>query len=710
MAQEERKQDPRRRRRPQQDETTEKGADSEPKDLQIALPHPFATKVGADAVEGEVVTVRAEVTNTRKRKFMYTMAWDSDIPVSKQKKPTWEGSTFVQEIELDTAGQNPGNHLLSVTVDEWEPTPDHAPSRDWGDVFKELEPGEDEDEGGPGTSDDYVAGRSLPPIAGASDGVPAGHTRVRTARALGMLRLSPRPVGHGDVLPVALRRTQIPATADQALWSTIRNSALTWAKYSRFMDIVMCGEPPGEHALEDAELLHLDDAAERRPSIQRRLRLPYPDVDAYRQLKVATEVFMMVNCGVVPSFRDLPPEELAAETRRYGRALRGGDIERLWQQLLAQGGRIAGDVDTLPYLALVRRKLKDVQVVTTRTDGTFLQPEEVAAQCYDILLDKLTHPCLLELMWSYWHEEGMLVQTLNAISWRFQNRRGPGDRDPLALVEIDPLRPLNNFLWGYVQDEEHRLTVPRRAYEYDHHYGITLRGKAVPAVYGADSRSRFLEAFHHLLHVCGIFFKEDDDTTVVADAFPVLNALKEVHLLLTQGAHNQYGDLPWTARQEMLMQQWLMARPEFREFLPRRIMVDYPEEWMDSVETMKTLQGWSSASIMHFRDLGVFGEQILLGVRFGAWPSVIESEQAGNWARYWRPEIQGYIHGYRAVTGVDLSERVDATMPSALLARRMMRTTRGQLGVRTARELPGVQPVVQAPIPSELQEWGQPRP
>ena len=64
---------------------------------------------------------------------------------------------------------------------------------------------------------------------------------------------------------------------------------------------------------------------------------------------------------------------------------------------------------------------------------------------------------------------------------------------------------------------------------------------------------------------------------MVADGFPVLNALSEVHLLLTQGAHNQYGDLPWTARQEMLMQQWLLARPEMREFLPRRIMVDYPE-------------------------------------------------------------------------------------------------------------------------------------
>jgi hypothetical protein len=120
----------------------------------------------------------------------------------------------------------------------------------------------------------------------------------------------------------------------------------------------------------------------------------------------------------------------------------------------------------------------------------------------------------------------------------------------------------------------------------------------------------------------------------------------------------------------MLMQQWMLGRPEFREFLPRRIMVDYPEDWMDSVETMKTLQGWTDTSVMHFRDLGVFGEQILLGIRFGAWPSVIESEQAANWVRYWRPEIQGYIHAYRAATGADLTDRVDTTMPAILLKRR----------------------------------------
>ena len=105
----------------------------------------------------------------------------------------------------------------------------------------------------------------------------------------------------------------------------------------------------------------------------------------------------------------------------------------------------------------------------------------------------------------------------------------------LAHMEIDPLRPLNNMLWGYIQDEQNRLTVARRAYESDHHYGLTLYGKAVPKLQAADSRSKFLEAFHNLLHLCTDFFERDDDTTVISDGFPVLNALKEVHLLLAQG-------------------------------------------------------------------------------------------------------------------------------------------------------------------------------
>ena len=89
---------------------------------------------------------------------------------------------------------------------------------------------------------------------------------------------------------------------------------------------------------------------------------------------------------------------------------------------------------------------------------------------------------------------------------------------------------------------------------------------------------------------------------MIPDGFPVLNSLKEVHLLLAQGAHNQYGDLPSTARAEMLIQEWLLARPEMRDFLGGRVMVPYTEAWMDRVDSMKTLQGWSDVTITHFRD------------------------------------------------------------------------------------------------------------
>jgi hypothetical protein len=109
------------------------------------------------------------------------------------------------------------------------------------------------------------------------------------------------------------------------------------------------------------------------------------------------------------------------------------------------------------------------------------------------------------------------------------------------------------------------------------------------------------------------------------------------------------------ARQEMLMQEWILARPEMREFLPTRVMVAYAEPWMDRVDAMKKIQGWTETSVYHFRDLGVFGEQLLLSIRFGAWSNAFNAEQGANWARFWRSESQGYLHAYRAVTGVDLT-------------------------------------------------------
>ncbi|MEO6039188.1 MAG: hypothetical protein ABIQ93_12315, partial [Saprospiraceae bacterium] len=217
------------------------------------------------------------------------------------------------------------------------------------------------------------------------------------------------------------------------------------------------------------------------------------------------------------------------------------------------------------------------------------------------------------------------------------------------------LRPVSNLLWGYIQDEQHTLSLHRRSFEYDHAYGLTLIGKAVPSTKGVDSRSKFLEAFHTLLHKCAIYYKQSDDTTIIPDGFPVLNALREVHLLLAEGFHNAYANLTWTARHEMIVQQVLLARPEMREFLGGRIMVPYAEPWMDKVDTVRGMMGWGDTSVSYFWELASYGELILLSVRFGNWSVAINPNQSRNWANAFRDMIMRYIHAYRVVTGVDLS-------------------------------------------------------
>ena len=456
--------------------------------------------------------------------------------------------------------------------------------------------------------------------------------------------------------------------------------ALSFRSYQAFMDWVLCREDDKLRGLfaTDADLNAYKNASDDRyGGLAVRRFLPYTDTDAYRLLKAATEAFLEVNCGIQTDLADL--------TQRGFGVLPDGilapDLATTmdwWRQFYE-----AGSVLT-PYLAAIRSKFLDLPLKTRFFwDGLNQDERTRLERCYGILREKLMNPCMIELIWSYWHEQGMLAQTLSVVSRRFQNIRGPSERDPLAMMEIDPLRPLNNLLWGYIQDEQHRLSIVRRAYEYDHHYGLTLEGKAVPEVRGADSRSRFLEAFHNLLHLCSIFYKQSDDTTVIPDGFPVLNALKDVHMLLSEGAHNQFGDLPVTARAEMLMQQWLLARPEFREALPSRVMVAYPEAWMERVDVMKRLQGWPDASALHFRNLGVFGEQLLLSARFRAWNEINDPQDAAAWAMFWRPQAQGYMHAYRAVTGVDLAADVSepqqrelmVKQPSALMRQRLQSGT-----------------------------------
>lgn len=500
--------------------------------------------------------------------------------------------------------------------------------------------------------------------------------------------VEPRPISKDDLLPVILRRTEADPTEDQPLWVAIRNraEATSFNSYQAFIERLFSNDT----ATAQGELDERGKLETRLPGYFQRDAgdSRYPaylyGVDAFELLRDATKVFLVLENGLsihAPKLTttgqyDTTGGSLDDETTRLGRSTSLSEMQNMLSSYL-------GSNKLTPYIDRILDRL-DADIVSG--DAPAL-PRIFNPSNADI-------PYLLELIWNYWHEEGMLVQTMNAISLRFQNRRsGPAGRDPLAHLAVDPLRPLNNLIWGYVQNENQRLTVTRRAYEYDHQYGFTLWGKAVPPLHSADSRSKFLEAFHDLLLRCAIFYQEDSDTTVVSDGFPLLNALKELHMVLAQGAHNQFGDLTWTARVEFLIMQWILARPEMREFLGGRAMVPYAEGWMDRVDTMKKVQGWTDTPITTFRDLGVYGEQILLSVRYGDWSTVNDQAQAKNWARYWRPEVQSYIHAYRVATGVDLTnaDSPDATMPSVHLRQRLsMRTSAGGGALARARANRGV--------------------
>jgi hypothetical protein len=471
-----------------------------------------------------------------------------------------------------------------------------------------------------------------------------------------------------------LRRSELSPQAQQAvpLWAAINlhTDRIGFQSFQGFVNRVLVGgEPRGPNEPDFGAQLAQFRAAHRLPS-----------VNAYQLLREAAEAFLVVKAGVWRTRRTadgqlrsdlptslwdesgnpLPPDsQVDADLIRLGSDVHGTTHKELRQRLQTYLG-----VRDNNYL---------------ETIVTALVPSDAAESSpYSGLYLDSSGPVLIELIWSYWMEEAMLAQAVNALLLRFQNIRRPGDSDPLAELEIDPLRPLSGFLWGYLQDEPNRLSVMRRAYEYNHQYGLTLYGRAVPQLRPADPRQKFLQAFHNLLRECARFYREDNDTTVIADAFGVLNALKEVHLILAEGAHNQFRELPWTARVEMLLQQWLLSRPEMREFLRGRAMVPYPEDWMARLDAMNKLQGWTDTSVLHFRDLAVYGERILLSVRYGNWTGTGDQDYARAWARYWRQEIQGYIHSYQAATGVGLADEVVGTQPaemrytqpSALLRRR----------------------------------------
>src|SRR5262249_6869202 len=149
-----------------------------------------------------------------------------------------------------------------------------------------------------------------------------------------------------------------------------------------------------------------DQPASGKPHIsypQARYRsLPFTDTDAYRNVKAATEAFVMANCGVQRGMTSKDEEYVLAQLSLDPGPHRLAEIFASYQ-VHSDG------LNTLPYLALIRRKLKDQGIKTSdigdkRYDGDRNWRSD-ANSCYGVLKQRLTNPCLLELIWSYWQEE-----------------------------------------------------------------------------------------------------------------------------------------------------------------------------------------------------------------------------------------------------------------------------------------------------------------
>lgn len=104
-----------------------------------------------------------------------------------------------------------------------------------------------------------------------------------------------QPAGFSGREPVSvtLQRSAETPTTDEALWVVIRQTtnALSFPNYVNFVDSIMCCRSSLDDLCPGNEVCNL-------PPLNQRRFLPFPNMDAYRVLKVATECFLMMRCGV----------------------------------------------------------------------------------------------------------------------------------------------------------------------------------------------------------------------------------------------------------------------------------------------------------------------------------------------------------------------------------------------------------------------------
>src|SRR5258705_12648020 len=225
---------------------------------------------------------------------------------------------------------------------------------------------------------------------------------------------------------VTLQRTFAGPTEDRALWTAIRNrtSAIGFDRYKKFINCVFCDTPEQDPFNDTRKQIskYVNDAClgSAEPTDQKQ-RISIFGPYAYSVLKLATQVFLTLESGVViRSNSGEKPEIFNLEKER----IRLNDFSLELRDLKKELGAYLGSAEQLPYLDRILTNL------ITLDDE---EPKSVLPYCFGGLQFRLTSPSLIELIWSYWLEEGMLVPTMNAIALRFQNPPG-SPKDPLGAL------------------------------------------------------------------------------------------------------------------------------------------------------------------------------------------------------------------------------------------------------------------------------------
>ncbi len=275
----------------------------------------------------------------------------------------------------------------------------------------------------------------------------------------------------------------------------------------------------------------------------------------------------------------------------------------------------------------------------------------------------------------------MLVQTANAIALRFQNIARNGTRSARRVRARRAAAAERLHLGLHPGRAEPAVGPAPRSTSTTTSTAWTWSGRA-SRVRPADSRSKFLQAFHDLLRLTDQFYREASDTHGDARSVPAPDR--------AQGPpHDSRGgcaqSVPRSAvdRAQRDARSAVAARAIRDARLPARPAGDAVPRSLDGRrrrhEASAGLDRHERPALQRSRASSASAS--CLSIRHVRWDAITDPVAAQDWALSWRPEVQGYIHAYRMATGVTLSDDVVEVnrpgspryaQPSVLLYSRLM--------------------------------------